>query len=139
MGDQPVTRAELEGLSAAITALTNQVAGLATQMNNLVANNNDNQGGDRREQNWRPRAIINQAGSSSSSEEEESVDEEEDHQNRQDYRVKVDIPLFYGTMGVDEFLDWQIDVDRFFDVMEVLESKQVKMVAIRLKSTAAVW
>ncbi|CAA7051700.1 unnamed protein product [Microthlaspi erraticum] len=37
------------------------------------------------------------------------------------------------------FWTWQIDVDRFFDVMGVPESKQVKMVAIRLKKTAVVW
>lgn len=35
-------------------------------------------------------------------------------------------------MGVEEVLEWQIDVDRFFDVMGVLENKKVKMVAIRL-------
>ncbi|CAN0886041.1 hypothetical protein LINGRAHAP2_LOCUS15259 [Linum grandiflorum] len=60
-------------------------------------------------------------------------------QKHNDYRVKTDIPLFYGTMRVDEFLDWLVDVDRFFDLMGVPENKQVKMVAIRLKSIAASW
>ncbi|CAN0926693.1 hypothetical protein LINGRAHAP2_LOCUS35491, partial [Linum grandiflorum] len=60
-------------------------------------------------------------------------------QKHNDYRVKTDIPLFYGTMRVDEFLDWQVDVDRFFDLMRVPENKQVKMVAIRLKSISALW
>ncbi|CAN0906889.1 hypothetical protein LINGRAHAP2_LOCUS24501 [Linum grandiflorum] len=60
-------------------------------------------------------------------------------QKHNDYRVKANIPLFYGTMRVDEFLEWQIDVDRFFDIMGVPENKQVKMVAIRFKSIAALW
>lgn len=42
-------------------------------------------------------------------------------------------------MGVEEFLDWQIEMDRFFDVMEIPESKQKKMVVFRFKSTATVW
>ncbi|CAN0862442.1 hypothetical protein LINGRAHAP2_LOCUS8465 [Linum grandiflorum] len=42
-------------------------------------------------------------------------------------------------MRVDEFLDWLVDVDRFFDLMGVPENKQVKRVAIRLKSIADLW
>ncbi|KAI5433037.1 hypothetical protein KIW84_020363 [Lathyrus oleraceus] len=64
-----------------------------------------------------------------SSEEEEHYGEEVDHgnqQNNHDYRVKADIPLFYGTMGVEEFLDWKIDVDMLFDVMGVPRTSKHK-------------
>ncbi|CAN0921628.1 hypothetical protein LINGRAHAP2_LOCUS32698 [Linum grandiflorum] len=42
-------------------------------------------------------------------------------------------------MRVDKFLDWQVGVDRSFDLMGVAENKQVKTVATRLKSIAALW
>ncbi|KAI5413200.1 hypothetical protein KIW84_057709 [Lathyrus oleraceus] len=42
-------------------------------------------------------------------------------------------------IGLKEFLDWQIEVDRFFKVMGIHENKQVKMVVIRLKSTTVIW
>lgn len=75
--------------------------------------------------------------------EEESYEEDivicENHHDNHDYRVKVDIMLFYRTMGVEEFLDWKIVIDRFFDVMGVPENKQVKMLTIRLKSNVVVW
>ena len=35
-------------------------------------------------------------------------------------------------------LDWKIDVNKFFNFLGVLENKQVKMVAIRLKSNIVV-
>lgn len=53
--------------------------------------------------------------------------------------MKDDIPLFYRMIGVEEFLDWHINVDRFFNVVGIFENKQVKMVAIRLKSIVVVW
>ncbi|KAI5407089.1 hypothetical protein KIW84_053371 [Lathyrus oleraceus] len=39
----------------------------------------------------------------------------------------------------EEFYEEEIDVDRFFDVIGVPENKQVKMLAINLKSIAIVW
>ncbi|PNX97527.1 hypothetical protein L195_g020757 [Trifolium pratense] len=111
MGDQPMTKAAFDAaiaaLTAAITALTTQVTKLSN--NNNVNNNNRinlNMGGGRGN---------NHTMDDSNSEEEEVVTEEgNDRGNHHDYRVKADIPLFYGTMGV-------------------------KMVAIRLKSTAVDW
>ena len=76
---------------------------------------------------------------SSFDDEEVVIDDGSECGNHQDYCVKADIPLFHGMMGVEEFLDWKIDVDRFFDVMDIPTNKQVKMVAIRMKNTATVW
>ncbi|KAI5418258.1 hypothetical protein KIW84_042764 [Lathyrus oleraceus] len=42
-------------------------------------------------------------------------------------------------MGVEEFLDWHIDVDRFFGIMGVLENKRVKMMVIMLKINVVIW
>ena len=108
-----MTKTEFDG---AIVALTAAITNLTTQVTTLSNNNriNLNRGGDRGN---------NHMVDDSNSEEEEVVTEERnDRGNHHDYRVKADIPLFYGTMGVEEFLDWQIDVDRFFDVMDVDDS-----------------
>lgn len=53
--------------------------------------------------------------------------------NNNDYVEEVDILLFYGYMGIEEFLDWKVDIDKFFDVMKVPENMQVRMVVVRLK------
>ena len=71
------------------------------------------------------------------SDEEEMVDHENQHNH--DYRVNADIPLFYRMMGMDDFSNWRIDVDRFFDIMCIPENKQIRMMTNRLKSTTVVW
>ncbi|MCI73641.1 subtilisin-like protease, partial [Trifolium medium] len=77
-----------------------------TQVNNNAINNNNRR--DMREEPIRVRnGGNNRVIEDSSSEEEVLVDEGADGRgNHHDYRVKADIPLFYGTMGVEEFLDW---------------------------------
>ncbi|KAL9691609.1 hypothetical protein QQ045_012034 [Rhodiola kirilowii] len=42
-------------------------------------------------------------------------------------------------MGGQEFLNWQVEVDRFFEVMGVPKNIQVKMAGMRLKSVASMW
>lgn len=60
--------------------------------------------------------------------------------NINDYIEEADIPLFYGTLGVEDYLNWRIDVDKFFDIMEVPENNQVKMVTVYwLTSVASIW
>nr|GEW75307.1 transposon Ty3-I Gag-Pol polyprotein [Tanacetum cinerariifolium] len=58
---------------------------------------------------------------------------------RQSYRVKAEISNFVGNLDIEAVLDWLYEVDKFFDVMEVPEEVQVKVVAYKLRGGAGAW
>jgi hypothetical protein len=57
----------------------------------------------------------------------------------QTFRMKMDLPSFNGQLQIEGFLDWLAVVERFFDYMEILEDKKVKLVAYRLMGGASAW
>ncbi|XP_071708300.1 uncharacterized protein [Rutidosis leptorrhynchoides] len=61
-------------------------------------------------------------------------------QNRSDdFRLKVDLPSFNGTLSIKEFLDWLAGVERFFEFDDIPKNKHVKLVAYRLKGGTSSW
>ena len=61
--------------------------------------------------------------------------DEENH----DFRMKLDLPCFNGSLKIEEFLDWLAEVERFFDYTKIPEEKQAKLVAYKLKGVASAW
>lgn len=43
------------------------------------------------------------------------------------YRLNLDLPNFSGHSHMKEFLDWLTTIDKFFEYIEMPESKQVKV------------
>jgi hypothetical protein len=60
---------------------------------------------------------------------------EESHE----YRMKIDLPSFNGHLQIEDFLDWVMEVERFFDYMSIHEDRKVKLVAYKFKGGASTW
>ena len=37
--------------------------------------------------------------------------------------MKVELPSFNGNVSIEEYLDWVIEVEKFFDYMGILDDK----------------
>ena len=48
----------------------------------------------------------------------------------------IDLVEFDGRLNIKEFLDWLVEVGRFFEYRNITEGKQVKFVASKLKGSA---
>lgn len=63
----------------------------------------------------------------------------EDGKSQYNYRIKAEIPNFYGNLDLEAFLDWIYEVEKFFDIMDIPEDRQVKIVAYKLRGGASAW
>ena len=55
------------------------------------------------------------------------------------YSFKVEVPKFQGSPKSEDFVDWLNIVERMFDCYEVMDEKEMKLVAICLKGKAFSW
>ncbi|XP_040994264.1 uncharacterized protein LOC121240799 [Juglans microcarpa x Juglans regia] len=55
------------------------------------------------------------------------------------FKIKIDLPCFNGHLHVESFLDWLLEVENFFDYMQIPEVQQVKLVAYKLRGGASAW
>lgn len=39
------------------------------------------------------------------------------------FKLKMDILIFNGTIHIEEFIEWMIEVERFFDYMNIEEER----------------
>jgi hypothetical protein len=53
--------------------------------------------------------------------------------------MKIDLPSFNGHLQIEDFLDWVMEVERFFDYMSIREDHKVKLVAYKFKGTPSAW
>lgn len=55
------------------------------------------------------------------------------------YKLKFDILSFDGHLNIEDFLDWLQSIEMFFECVDILKEKQVKLVAYMLKGAALAW
>ncbi|XP_060670109.1 uncharacterized protein LOC132800453 [Ziziphus jujuba] len=60
-------------------------------------------------------------------------------QNVSNYRIKLDIPNFDGSLNIEDFLDWLQTVESFFEYMSIPEEKQVRLVAYKFHGGTSAW
>ncbi|KAI5677661.1 hypothetical protein M9H77_08611 [Catharanthus roseus] len=90
------------------------------------ANRNRNDGGQRPRDQLTRGGVANVTGYNSNDEEEDLILAEDQNRpaRRGGGRLKVNIPSFYGNLGIEDFVDWIAKVDQFFEYMDIPQEKR---------------
>jgi hypothetical protein len=59
--------------------------------------------------------------------------------SRMSSKMKMDIPIYEGSLNVEELLDWIRALDTYFDYEDIEEEKKVRHAVTKLKGHAALW
>ena len=54
-------------------------------------------------------------------------------------KQKAEIPIYEGSLNVEELVDWISSLEKYFDYEEVDDKKKVKILVTRLKDHVAIW
>jgi len=58
---------------------------------------------------------------------------------RSTFQPKLEVLIYMGSLSHEELIDWNIDMDKFFDYEETEEGKKVKFLVTKSKGHAALW
>lgn len=56
-----------------------------------------------------------------------------------EFKLKMDITQFNGSIHIEDFIDWMTEVERFFNYMNIEEERKVKLVVLRFKGVTSAW
>jgi hypothetical protein len=59
--------------------------------------------------------------------------------SRMNSKMKMDIPVYEGSLEAEELLDWIRALNTYFDYEDIEEDKKVRHVVTKLKGHAALW